>query len=632
MEKLQPVIKQIFWILFGLAMLLVVIGWWTAKGALSTQIEARKGEVDKAFTDAQQNVSSVPNKKWTDEATTKNDAHKKEFGESAEGLREEQLGARTYPAGISEEMTDLKYGSKIEKKTLREQFARLYMKYFFEQIKVIKPFINGEGLVDVSNAQVTQEDPSRWRTVRPTSPEIWNAQEDIWLLRSLLDSIAAVNAGAERIDKAPIRSLLVLQLRGGDKDAPAGGSGGGGFGEGGSDYESDMSSEMGGGFGSSRGGGGGGASEVWKSFEGSLAGDLLTEEFGSSGGASGGTSFGMGESSDGGDDDYEDDYGSGSSGGGGGGAAAAKRYVDDGDLYRSRAFQLEVKILQQEIPSLLAELTNSSFPVEIVRVDASFGTGATGALSQRRGGYEGGDDDYEGESSYSSGTSFGGMSSGGMSSGGSGLSGLSGLGSGGRSSGMSSGGMSSGGSGLSGLSGLGSGGRSSGMSSGGSGLSGLGAGMNRSGNTAGSRALAKKNAIGARLLAAAMADPNMATVRVAGLMTMYISQEENEAQEGAEAAAETESQEEGGVDLPPDETLIDAVEQDNGTDASETAVPDQIPDSSGEPTTPAEPGEETDTSASALEEPTSTDSPAGEPSVPNETAQPPTAAVPPTGS
>ncbi|MEO2019906.1 MAG: hypothetical protein ABGZ53_36695 [Fuerstiella sp.] len=617
MEKLQPVIKQIFWILFGLALLLVVIGWWTANGALSTQIEARNGEVNKAFADAEQNVSAVPNKDWTDAAQTKNDEHKKEFTQSANGLRKDQLGARTYPVGIRDELNQLKYGSKIEKKTLREQFARLYLKYFHEQLMVIKPFINGEGLVDVSNAQITQENPSRWRTVRPTSPEIWHAQEDIWLLRSILDSIAAVNVGAERIDKAPIRSLLVLRLRGGDRDAPAGGSAGGGFAGGGfggdSDYEGGMMSAMDSGFGGSSGvSGGGGASEVWKSFQGSLGGDLLTEEFGAGAGDSGGGGeMGISSSSDydEGGDDYDeggDDYDDGGSSGGFGSAAGStKRYVDDGVLYRSRAFQLEVKILQQEIPSLLAELTNSSFPVEIVRVDASFGAGSSGVLSSGMGGggYEGGDyegDDYEGDS--------GGMSGGfgGNSSGASGLAGMGGLGGrGGR-------GMGGGGLGSSGLGGADFGG----------GITGLGSGLNGSGNTPGSRALAKKKAIGARLLAAAMADPNIATVRVAGLMTMYISQEENEAQEGAEAAAETESQEEGGVDLPPDETLTDAVEQEAGTDTSETAEPDENSENGSDAT---------EASATPLDEPNSTDTSADGPSAPNDTSQPPAAVEPPTG-
>ena len=278
MEKLQPVIKQIFWICFGLALLLLLVGWWSAIGDLSTQIETRKAAVNKAFSDAKQNVAAVPNGRWTERAVEKNDVHKKDFDESARQLYEEQLAARVYPRQIRNELNGLKFNSKIKKKALRERFAQLYPSYFLEQLKVIKPFENGEGLVDIANLDITQENYRRWATQRPTSPEIWFAQEDIWLLRSILDSIAAVNGSADRIDKAPLRSLSVLKLRGGDRDAELGAAGGcGGMGG-----MSDMyggAGESGGsggfaGFGGAAGGGGGtgaAASGVWKAYEGSLA-------------------------------------------------------------------------------------------------------------------------------------------------------------------------------------------------------------------------------------------------------------------------------------------------------------------------------------------------------------------------
>ncbi|MCA9083881.1 MAG: hypothetical protein KDA81_07485 [Planctomycetaceae bacterium] len=558
MEKLQPVIKHIFWILFLLATLLIIIGWWMAKGALSTQIETRRSAVDQAFTDAQVNVASVPNSRWTESATVINDAHKKHYDESAMGLWREQLDARTYPASIRDEMNKLKFGSTIEKKSLRERFAQLYRRYFIEQVKIIKPFLDGEGLVDISNAKITQEDEQRWATKRPTSQEIWNAQEDIWLLGSLFHSIAAVNEGAERIDKAPLRSLTLLQLRGGDREAPIGGGGGGGMMGGGGGYEGD--SMYGAGFGAP-GGAAGGASQAWKQFEGSQSGDLLTEEFGPAGGAAGG---GMGmESMYGGGGGYE----SGGFGGGGGEAVEEKRYVDEDENlpYRTRAFQLEVKVVQQDIPALLAELTNSRFPVEIVRVDATFGQPVMGAGGmspygssayggEGMGSYEGG----SGGMSYEGGGGGYGAPGGGMGAG-AGMAGIGGFGAAG--GGMGAGGMGPGGFGM---------GRGAGF---GGPAAGMGAGMVGGQNSVKARMAAKKNAIGARLLAAALDDENLATVRVAGLMTMYRSPAENEAEAEAEEAATMESQEAGGVELPPTETLTGESAESGSTEAPAATDP-----------------------------------------------------------
>ena len=557
MEKLQPVLKHIFWILFGLAAMLILIGWWMAKGALSTQIEARKAAVDKAFTDAQVNVSAIPNSNWTDGATKINETHQKAFDESALGLWKEQLDARTYPAAIRDEMSKLKYGSTIEQKRLRDQFAQVYRKYFMDQLRIIKPFIDGEGLVDVSDAQITQENETRWATKRPTSQEIWNAQEDIWLLGSVFHSIAAVNEGAERIDKAPLRSLLKLQLRGGDRNATPGSSGGGGgfggMGDMGGGYESGMA---GAGFGGA--GVGGGASQPWKQFEGSQSGDLLTEEFGSVGGGAAGGMDMMGASS----------YESGGGGFGGGGAEPVEenRYVDQDESlpYRTRAFQLEVKILQQDIPALLAELTNSRFPVEIVRVDATFGR-PSGSMGMMAGAAAYG---MDGGGAYESGG------------GGETIGGFGGMG-GGMGGGVGGGGMA-------GIGGFGATGGGFGADpTQGFGGQGMGMGSGGLGAPKRTRAAAKKNAIGSRLLAAAMDDDNLATVRVAGLMTMYRSPQENEAEAATEAAATLESQEAGGVQLPPAEPLggetSDPTPADPTTADPTTADPAMQPDSAVDP-------------------------------------------------
>ncbi len=52
--------------------------------------------------------------------------------------------------------------------------------------------------------------------------------------------------------------------------------------------------------------------------------------------------------------------------------AAEVRYVDGADKdigYKTRAFLLDVVIRDERLPDLLAKLTNSDFPVEIVRVE-----------------------------------------------------------------------------------------------------------------------------------------------------------------------------------------------------------------------------------------------------------------------
>lgn len=574
MEKLQPVIKQMFWIMFGLALIFVLWAWSNASSTLSAAIADGDAKVAKSYQDSKQSVDSVPNNSWTSGAAKENEVHHEAYVESARDLWKRQKAARVYPNKISDYLSRLSFGGTIAREE-RGEFAKLYRRYFNEQLQTISPFVQGDGLVEVNYGNITQENESRWRTKLPTSPEIWNAQEDIWLLRSIYDAIAAVNAGATTIEKATIRSLQQLELRGGDPDAEPGSSGGGGgFGgmggyEGGGMYEGGGGGYEGGG--GMYGGAAGGASQPWAAYQGSLGGDLLVEEFGASaaGGAGGGGMYG----GMGGTDDYEGGMYEGGGGGSFGGAAAVevKRYVDEAEElpYKTRAFILKVRMVQQRVPVLLAALTNSSFPIEIVRVDASFGSplsATAGAMSM------GGGMDYEGGGG-------GGYEGGG---------GMYGGGGGG-------GGMYGGGGGFGGGGGAGFGAPGGGFGGAGFGGPALGMGAGTS-----SRKIKKPDPRKSGIYAAAMADPNLSTVRVAGLMTLYEPDEEKEAKAEAEQSAETEAQDTGGVELPDvpalgDESAAGAQGEAGGepaADAPPVTDPTATPAAAGAPATPAVDGQE----------------------------------------
>lgn len=550
MEKLQPVIRQIFWVLFGLGLILILWGWYSASSSLSASIETEKAKVETTKTGAKKNVLGLPNPDWTKKAENLNEKHQEAFDESARKLWEQQLAARVYPDLIRDKINQLRFRSKITNKPLRGIFRTLYNGYFQEQLDVIKPFKpeTGLGLVDVANAQITRENPIKWKTRLPTSQEIWNTQEDIWLVRSILDAIAETNGAADRIDKAPIRSLLQLQLRGGDPEAEVGGAAAGGMGgmDGGMDGAPEMGGfgGMGGGMAGGGMGGAGAAGGAWASFKGALTADLLTEEFGPAPGAAmggmggmGGGMGGMGMAMGGG----EDAYGGGGGGYGGGGATTesedesdttADRYVHYGEElpYKTRAFILKVKMLQKEIPTLLASLPNGKFPVEIVRVDVDFSGGAGGAAGGM-GGMGGGMGELGGGEGGYGGGAYGGGMSGGYGGGGGGM----GIG------GPGLGGPGLGGPGLGGP-GLGGGGLGGGGLRGGFGPA-AGKGKTKS------RKERRMASDGMKVFNLAMSEP-LATVRVAGLMTIYESPEEKTAEAESEdaAAAEANDSAEG---LPP---------------------------------------------------------------------------------
>jgi hypothetical protein len=379
MDKLQPLIKHRYWICFALSLVFVVVGWWMASGAIAVEILARKDAVEKSFDKAKQGAND-PNQFWVEAAKKENTKDDAAYKSASAQLLQRQKDARSWPDVLANDLKGITYRKDVKDSTTRGRWASIYRDEIEKLLTIVKPFKNGEGLVVVDTSKITHKPFNSWRTAYPSSTEIWDAQEDIWLLQSLLTSIARVNEGATRISESQVRQISRLHLRGGDRDATPASSGGGMMGGmggmGGEMAGMGMGAEMMGGAGgmgmSGAGGGDGGKSHPGKEFEGSAGADILTEEFGPAGPAGGGAG-GMGGMG-GGMAMGMDAMSMGGGAGGMGGAAAPVeevRYVDDGvDLgYKTRAFLLDVIVRDDQLPNLLASLTNSDFPVEIVRVE-----------------------------------------------------------------------------------------------------------------------------------------------------------------------------------------------------------------------------------------------------------------------
>lgn len=596
MEKLAPVIKHHYWICFGLSVMFVFVGWWMASGSIAAETKARMESVAASMKSAADGKQK-PNANSVEGAKKRNEVDALAYEKGSRILWERQKNARQWPDALAAEMKSIPYQGTIDnKRGTRTKWVRNYDKEIQKLLEIVKPFKDGEGLVVVDETRITKRNSAAWRTNLPSSSEIWEAQEDIWLLKSLLTSIAAVNEGATRITESQIREIYRLHLRGGDRAftppaAAAGGGGmgggmggggmGGGMGMGGGAPGSELSGEdmySGAGGQGMPGamGGGAGASHPGKAFEGAAGSDVLSEEFGPVGGGGGGMGGGMGGGYSPGMSGGDMMGGvamsgppGGSMGGAVGGAApkAEVRYVDNVEgHYKTRGFLLDVLIRDEKLPDLLASLTNSDFPVEIVRVEISSGRGAPVG-----GGMMGGGMSMTGGS---------GKLTGGMVGMGGGPPGMNGAG---MTSGMGAGGddgamLGSGGGAMS-LAGTPGGGF------GGPGMKfGMGGppGMGSYGAGAGGLAAQK----GQEALAAAMSDPLLIYVKIGGLMTLYQSAQESTTAEATEAAAATEE-----TAVPADAGATTDPAATDGAATDPTATPETGSESSSTP--PADPASTT---------------------------------------
>ncbi|MBC7820322.1 MAG: hypothetical protein IAG10_25850 [Planctomycetaceae bacterium] len=376
MERLEPVLKQKFWILLGIGILMTIVGWWMATGTMAATITSRTSEIKAA--EGKVPSGEIPNDGWTAGLSAVNTQQEVAVKSASRILWERQRARMTWPETVAEFAWEKGYRGDI-KIAGRENYRGAYHDDCFRVWETLMPFnrIDGSGIVDFGLAKLPRQ---QWLSAPPAA-EMWNAQEDLWLLESLLRSIAEVNGGASstRLD-ACIHVIEKLTLHGGQPAgqrtlATPGGSGGGAT----AGAEMMTAGFGGGNFGGS--GGGGGSTAVSADFD-------VKEEFGDDGGGAGGQGA------------MATSMAATGVGGLGATVASAKRYIDeDASLpFKTRGFYMTLIMDHRKIPNLIAELSaseKSAWPIEIVRVqyvrlheDDTGGGGAVGGYNPSMAGGE----------------------------------------------------------------------------------------------------------------------------------------------------------------------------------------------------------------------------------------------------
>jgi len=367
MEKLEPVLKQKFWILLGVAILMTLIGWWMATGKMVQAITDRQKAIEQSFSSVPK--GEIPNESWSKRLSIINDSQDQSIKLTKLELWKRQEAKMTWPQGV---IPVNGYWGKFQNDS-----RELYRSSWSGEIERVWRLLNpmdedGNGIVYFpfpNMGRTLKKSKEPWRQAPPDSDVMWETREDLWLLEGLFQSISSINGGptATRSD-ACIHQIDKLELRGGGQKTSQGGATAGvdsGVG-GGMAAMMMMNPGMG-----NLSGGGAGRDGV-----GALSAGLTTvsaefdpaEEFG--------------------------DDGSGGSGTGAVGTSAmmmpsmgdvsatttaakpANRYlqIEEKLPYKQRGFYLSMKMDHRKIPLLIAELTSnekSVWPVEIVRVQMS---------------------------------------------------------------------------------------------------------------------------------------------------------------------------------------------------------------------------------------------------------------------
>ncbi len=400
MEALEPVLKQKFWILLGMGILMTFIGWWMATGQIAQAITERKTKIEAAESSIPK--GDIPNDNWTKRLSEVNDRQDNSIKQTQLGLWKRQLERMELPQGLAK----VEYQGTFQNAD-RELFRDAYVDEVRKVWKMLNPMdVDGTGVVKFSLNQMFKVMNQRpWIVAPPKSEIIWEVMEDLWLLEGLFQSIAEVNGGPQASrTEAVIHQIDKLELRGGGDKVASGGGGGAGGGGMGNDMMMGGAGAMGMGMGGPPRGYSGGDMIGAGAGGGAVASLPVIsaefdpkEEFGDDGSGSGAT-YGGGGFGGGGNN-------MGAMGMGGSGVPdatterAVKRYVSNEERlpYKTRGFYISVKMDHRRIPQFLAELTandKSVWPVEILRVQMSRLHESDSPGSTMGGGLMGGGMDY----------------------------------------------------------------------------------------------------------------------------------------------------------------------------------------------------------------------------------------------
>ncbi len=361
MDKLKPLIEHHFWILFFVVLLLPVIGWWPTANGLREETEKQISTIDSAFSAIP--AGSQANESWSKGLNKIAERAEEQNQEERVFLWDRQWKMMTWPNSILKKNLPDEYREVINL-TSRNVYKGVYDLEVERVWKTADPFDyeTGKGTVLLDLETVPRE---KFGKLTPTSEELWDAQEDLWLLESLFKSIKEANQGAKNVTESVVRRIDLIELVGGPGNYPdAEPSSGGASGGMGSTSEAYDLSEM--------------------DFN---SGDDDDEGNGSFGGfgATGRKSVAGGDVSFDPSDEFGEEQG---------------RYIDfeEGTIYRKRGFYLEAVVDHERLPDLLVALTNGSWPVTITRVQMAK-LGSNGMSSSRRSGRFSSGNPYETESS-----------------------------------------------------------------------------------------------------------------------------------------------------------------------------------------------------------------------------------------
>jgi hypothetical protein len=384
MDKLQPLIKHHFWIVFLIALALPPIAWWMTTGELAAEISDRTSSLDSTLSGIA-NGQNAANADWANGVNQLIAIRTEANRLALDILWKAQTDLMVWPPNVAKWMDVCPYRGEIDDVRIKQILPDIYRGDYELAVRRVwlipEPIDDGKTRVDQELKQkvvfpyesLPRIDAAKWSALPPTWQEIWNTQEDLWLLSEVLSAVRRTNDSTSSITDSYVKQILQVQLFGGKRAAAPASPG--------STTTSSGYPGGGGGFPGMVPGGRtparGGSAALSKPAEFSIGEEYEVVNAGGRG-ASGYMPAEGGPASPGSTADSDPN-------------SDENRYVQSEEAYRTRGFKLKVAVDQMQVPTLIRELLNSQYPIEIIRFQqTAMNPEEPGKPAANRSGYPGG--------------------------------------------------------------------------------------------------------------------------------------------------------------------------------------------------------------------------------------------------
>ena len=219
MDKLKPILKYYFWILLSVAVLSPLIGWFLASSGMAKNFDDRQKKLDGQFSQLKASAAD-PNSDWENQLKKINEVQELEALKARVQLWEMQQPLKVWPPKMS--TTDPEQFTSADRGYYRKNYLS-FRKEVFEQLEPVSWVEDEEegrrkGKVAIAlDGFPISEAVGGIRTDNPSSQEIEEAQEDLWLANAIIQVIRSLNQSSGSQVDAVIPEISVFNLRGGNR-------------------------------------------------------------------------------------------------------------------------------------------------------------------------------------------------------------------------------------------------------------------------------------------------------------------------------------------------------------------------------------------------------------------------------